>query len=90
MMCHVQEMKEYREAEGKMEETPTPGVSPELEPPPLPEGSPQAAALLSPHRDSRRHRGPSHHRPLARTQSSPLVTFSVPDNGPVTYTFTTG
>ncbi|XP_050419187.1 histone deacetylase 4 isoform X2 [Patella vulgata] len=42
-----------------------------------------------------RHRGPSHHRPLSRTQSSPLVTFSVPpqstqDTGPVTYTFTTG
>ncbi|GFN78119.1 histone deacetylase [Plakobranchus ocellatus] len=42
-----------------------------------------------------RHKGPSHHRPLSRTQSSPLVTFSVPpqaaqDAGPVTYIFTTG
>lgn len=35
-----------------------------------------------------------HHRPLARTQSSPLVTFSMPPNaqevGPVKYKFTTG
>ena len=42
-----------------------------------------------------RHKGPSHHRPLSRTQSSPLVTFSVPpqtaqDAGPVNYIFTTG
>ncbi|XP_041367724.1 histone deacetylase 4-like isoform X2 [Gigantopelta aegis] len=42
-----------------------------------------------------RHRGPSHHRTLSRTQSSPLVTFSVPpqkqqEPGPVSYTFTTG
>lgn len=42
-----------------------------------------------------RHGRHSHHRPLSRTQSSPLVTFSVPpqqpaDTGPVTYTFTTG
>lgn len=41
-----------------------------------------------------RHRT-SHHRPLSRTQSSPLVTFSMPpqqtqDTGPVRYTFTTG
>ncbi|XP_076467846.1 histone deacetylase 5-like isoform X2 [Babylonia areolata] len=41
-----------------------------------------------------RHRS-SHHRPLARTQSSPLVTFSVPpqqptETGPVSYNFTTG
>lgn len=36
----------------------------------------------------------SHHRPLARTQSSPLVTFSMPPQaqevGPVKYKFTTG
>lgn len=43
----------------------------------------------------KRHRGPSHHRPLARTQSSPLVTFSMPpqqtqETGPVRYTYTTG
>ena len=35
-----------------------------------------------------------HHRPLARTQSSPLVTFSMPPQtqelGPVKYKFTTG
>ncbi|RUS89050.1 hypothetical protein EGW08_003161 [Elysia chlorotica] len=42
-----------------------------------------------------RHKGPSHHRPLSRTQSSPLVTFSVPpqaaqDAGPINYIFTTG
>ncbi|GFR95173.1 histone deacetylase, partial [Elysia marginata] len=42
-----------------------------------------------------RHKGPSHHRPLSRTQSSPLVTFSVPpqaaqDTGPINYIFTTG
>jgi hypothetical protein len=39
-----------------------------------------------------RHKG--HHRPLARTQSSPLVTFSMPPQaqevGPVKYSFTTG
>ncbi|XP_053373129.1 histone deacetylase 4-like isoform X2 [Mercenaria mercenaria] len=38
-----------------------------------------------------RHKG--HHRPLARTQSSPLVTFSMPPQtqevGPVKYSFTT-
>ena len=38
-----------------------------------------------------RHKGPSHHRPLARTQSSPLVTFCMPPQPPpeARYTFTT-
>jgi len=43
-------------------------------------------AIAKPHRKS--------HKPLTRTQSSPLVTFSMPpppqDVGPVKYTFTTG
>ena len=44
------------------------------------------------HSAKARHKG--HHKPLARTQSSPLVTFSMlsqaQDIGPVKYTFTTG
>ncbi|XP_022309888.2 histone deacetylase 4-like isoform X8 [Crassostrea virginica] len=41
-----------------------------------------------------RHKGPSHHRPLARTQSSPLV-LSIPppesqDPQPISYRYTTG
>lgn len=41
-----------------------------------------------------RHKGPSHHRPLARTQSSPLV-LSIPppepqEPTPISYRYTTG
>ncbi|XP_061179793.1 histone deacetylase 4-like isoform X3 [Saccostrea echinata] len=41
-----------------------------------------------------RHKGPSHHRPLARTQSSPLV-LSIPppepqETQPISYRYTTG
>ncbi|BFZ01040.1 hypothetical protein BsWGS_04077 [Bradybaena similaris] len=97
-----QEMKECREAEsmdGKMEEAPIQGplvasaVAGSLQP----VRDRDSHALLGVHRDTQRvrHKGPSHHRPLSRTQSSPLVAFSVPpqsaqDSGPVTYTFTTG
>lgn len=56
----------------------------------------QREAFLSQQRELMRlkpHR-PSHHRPLSRTQSSPLVTFSMPppqsESGPTQYTFTTG
>ena len=44
------------------------------------------------HSAKARHKG--HHKQLARTQSSPLVTFTMlsqnQDIGPVKYTFTTG
>ncbi|XP_059177480.1 histone deacetylase 4-like isoform X3 [Physella acuta] len=105
----AQEMKECREAEtleGRMEDISAPLSGQVISQ----HSSPLTAAaiaehgrerdshvLLSPHRDTQRtrHKGPSHHRPLSRTQSSPLVTFSVPpqsaqDSGPITYTFTTG
>ncbi|XP_012935632.1 histone deacetylase 4 [Aplysia californica] len=106
----MKECREAESLEGKMEEAPVSGPSesppaPEVtglseqQPPQLSEreSSQNTQALLSPHREAgrARHRGPSHHRPLSRTQSSPLVTFSMPpqsaqDTGPVTYTFTTG
>lgn len=85
--------------DGKMEEAPIQGplvasaVAGSLQP----VRDRDSHALLGVHRDTQRvrHKGPSHHRPLSRTQSSPLVAFSVPpqsaqDSGPVTYTFTTG
>ena len=82
-----QEMKESQE--NKMEE----GA---LAPSELEKQQREREAFLSQQRDiiKGRHR-PSHHRPLSRTQSSPLVTFSVPpqqpaETGPVTYNFTTG
>ena len=86
-MCRFQEMKEAHE--NKMEE----GA---LAPSELEKQQREREAFLSQQRDiiKGRHR-PSHHRPLSRTQSSPLVTFSVPpqqpaETGPVTYNFTTG
>ena len=81
-----QEMKEAHE--NKMEE----GA---LAPSELEKQQREREAFLCQQRDiiKGRHR-PSHHRPLSRTQSSPLVTFSVPPQQPaaetVTYTFTTG
>ncbi|XP_055893075.1 histone deacetylase 4-like isoform X3 [Biomphalaria glabrata] len=97
----AQEMKECRESENRMEEVALPPTVPVMVPHPSASVSSlserDSHTLLGPHRDIQRvrHKGPSHHRPLSRTQSSPLVTFSVPpqsaqDTGPVTYTFTTG
>ncbi|KAK7109123.1 histone deacetylase 4-like isoform X3 [Littorina saxatilis] len=81
--------EEMKEAESKMEE----GALAQSE---LEKQQREREAFLSQQREiiKGRHR-PSHHRPLSRTQSSPLVTFSVPpqapaDPGPVTYNFTTG
>jgi hypothetical protein len=79
-----------KEAENKMEE----GA---LAPSELEKQQREREMFLSQQRDiikTGRPR-PSHHRPLSRTQSSPLVTFSMPpqqptETGPVTYTFTTG
>lgn len=79
-----------KEPEMKMEE----GV---LMPSELERQQREREAFLCQQRDiiKGRHGRHSHHRPLSRTQSSPLVTFSVPpqqpaDPGPVNYTFTTG
>ena len=90
--CHcelIHATQEMKEAESKMEE----GA---LAPSELDKQQRERESFLSQQRDiiKGRHR-PSHHRPLSRTQSSPLVTFSVPpqqptDSGPVTYNFTTG
>ncbi|KAL8560904.1 hypothetical protein ACOMHN_035844 [Nucella lapillus] len=81
--------KELKEEESQMEEG---GVATELE-----KQQRDRQTFLSQQRDIIKARPrPSHHRPLSRTQSSPLVTFSVPpqkssaETGPVSYTFTTG
>ncbi|XP_067649749.1 histone deacetylase 4-like isoform X3 [Haliotis asinina] len=88
----AQEMKESRDAESIVSDSKMDESSSELE-----KQQRDREAFLGQQREiiKPRHKGPSHHRPLSRTQSSPLVTFSVlpqqpQETGPVSYTFTTG
>ncbi|XP_076461218.1 histone deacetylase 4-like isoform X3 [Babylonia areolata] len=81
--------KEMKEVDSHMEE----GA---LAPTELERQQRDRETFLSQQRDiiKSRHR-PTHHRPLSRTHSSPLVTFSVPpqksvESAPVSYNFTTG
>ncbi|KAK3108585.1 hypothetical protein FSP39_011347 [Pinctada imbricata] len=95
----AQEMRESREQDvvvikdhGSMEES-----SSETERPSATTSTPDRETFPS-HRElvKPRPRGPSHHRPLARTQSSPLVTLHLPpqqsqqESQPMSYKFTTG
>ncbi|XP_052810130.1 histone deacetylase 4-like isoform X2 [Mya arenaria] len=85
----AQEMKESREADDSevvvVKETKMDEGDAEVRKKLQRRESEHLLAVTKPHR--------KHHKPLTRTQSSPLVTFSMPppaqDMGPVKYTFTT-